>query len=120
MEEQPTLSATAPVAQGRDHDREKSIDDTAIAQKPSADAPMGPDGDVEYEYIVGVKLAVVMISVTLVAFLMMLDLAIISTVSHESPSKSLYAPDQYNRRFLASQVTSIPCPTWVGTVVRIF
>ena len=37
--------------------------------------------DEEYEYIAGFKLTIVMVSVTMVAFLMMLDLSIISTVS---------------------------------------
>lgn len=38
----------------------------------------------EYRYVTGFKLAIVIISVTLVFFLVMLDLSIISTVSQAS------------------------------------
>lgn len=36
----------------------------------------------EYQYVTGFKLAVVIVSVTLVVFLVMLDLSIVATVSH--------------------------------------
>lgn len=36
----------------------------------------------DYQYVTGVKLAILLISLTLVFFLVMLDLSIIATVSH--------------------------------------
>ena len=38
-------------------------------------------GEDDYKYVTGFKLVIVMVSVTLVAFVMMLDLSIVSTVS---------------------------------------
>jgi hypothetical protein len=55
------------------------------ATKPSeASATAVEDGKTEHEYITGVKLFLVMASVTLVMFLMMLDMSIIVTVSLDS------------------------------------
>jgi hypothetical protein len=51
--------------------------------KPSeASAIAVDDGKSEYEYITGVKLFLVMASLTLVLFLMMLDMSIVVTVSY--------------------------------------
>ena len=38
--------------------------------------------DEEYQYVTGFKLAIIMVSMTLIFFLVMLDLSIITTVSH--------------------------------------
>lgn len=63
---------------------EKSRETPATTDKSSSGI-LRTDKDCEedYKYITGPKLAVVIVSVTLVAFLMMLDLAIIATVSQD-------------------------------------
>jgi hypothetical protein len=53
-------------------DPEKAVDPTADEAKPA---------DAEYEYITGIKLLLTMASITLVCFLMTLDMSIIVTVS---------------------------------------
>lgn len=60
-------------------DGEKPADKTATPDQHSGVSVQ--DVEEHHEYITGLKLGVVMVSVTLVVFLMMLDLAIIATVS---------------------------------------
>ena len=77
----PDAQATAPMdhlalddkAEKRTSQRSNSTD---LTEKPAA--PIQPT-DEEYVYIKGVKLAMAMASVTLVAFLMLLDISIIAT-----------------------------------------
>jgi len=46
----------------------------------------------EYEYLTGFKLAAVLFSTTLVAFLMLLDTSVVSTVSfHTTPVRSAFS-----------------------------
>jgi hypothetical protein len=46
-------------------------------------------GEKEYEYLTGFKLAALMFSLTLVAFLMLLDTSIVSTVSLYTPTSGI-------------------------------
>lgn len=63
---------------------EKSGETPATANQPSSSIlRTNKDCEEDYKYITGLKLAVVIVSVTLVAFLMMLDLSIIVTVSQD-------------------------------------
>lgn len=98
----------APVDEGHTSDSDKPPDDI---QKP-VDHAM-PDE----EYISGIKLWLVIASVTLVCFLMMLDMSIIVTVSIITP---LWAPDfsSHDRPSLASLAISILCPMLAGTAAR--
>lgn len=51
------------------------------AERPISSS--GQESSEEYEYVTGFKLAIVIASVTMVFFLVMLDLSIIATVSQE-------------------------------------
>ena len=44
----------------------------------------------EYQYVTGFKLAIIMVSMTLIFFLVMLDLSIITTVSQATMCKLIY------------------------------
>jgi hypothetical protein len=66
-------------------DQEKRLELIASPAENADDGPKkaSPDEE-EYEYVTGFKRSIIIISVTLVAFLMMLDMSIIVTVSHQS------------------------------------
>lgn len=71
---------TEPTTQ--DFDGEKLAENATIPNQASSDSAQLPkDVDEDYEYITGLKLAVVVVAVTVVVFLMMLDTSIIGTVS---------------------------------------
>jgi hypothetical protein len=53
-------------------------------RQSSTTDPTDPEAQPEYEYITGAKLWLVLASVTLICFLMMLDMSIIVTVSSSS------------------------------------
>jgi hypothetical protein len=70
--------------------------------KPSeADATVVEDRKTEHEYVTGVKLFLVMASLTLVLFLMMLDMSIVVTVGLHTWCFNIFkATDHIGRRFL--------------------
>jgi hypothetical protein len=69
------------VGQSSNTDNSKAVEETQIPQQLSdASIETASAGEDDYEYVTGFKLAIVTISVTLVAFLIMLDTSIISTV----------------------------------------
>jgi hypothetical protein len=67
----------------------------------------------EWEYITGVKLFLVIGTVTLACFIMLLDTSIVATASQTSGHPSGILTD-FERLFQASQATSIPSATWAG------
>ena len=81
--EKPTSLDSVPVADR--HlcvDGEQSQSQTSHSNELSSGGAVRPEiGHEEYEYVTGFKLAIVIVSVTLVFFLVMLDLSIIATVS---------------------------------------
>lgn len=81
MHKEIVSSGTEPMA--HTVNGEKSADKTATPDQHSGVSVQNVEESEEehHEYITGLKLGVVMVSVTLVVFLMMLDLAIIATVS---------------------------------------
>jgi len=73
-------------------------------------------------YITGTKLFLVMLSVTLVAFLVLLDMVIIATVWRYTswPGLEHWSDHEYDiRQFLALRVSFIPLKMSVGMAVRI-
>lgn len=73
-----------------DVDNEGHIDDNSTHEKVSDDiAKTAEAAEPEHEYISGVQLWLVMSSVTLVVFLMLLDISIIVTVSVTIPNYKL-------------------------------
>jgi hypothetical protein len=73
-------------------------------------------------YITGTKLGLVMLSVTLVAFLVLLDMVIIATVKRYTcwPGLGHGSDHEYEiRQFLALLVSFIPLKMSVGMAVRI-
>jgi hypothetical protein len=73
-----------------DVDNEGHIDDNSTHEKVSDDiAKTAEAAEPEHEYISGVQLWLVMSSVTLVVFLMLLDISIIVTVSLTIPNYKL-------------------------------
>ena len=111
---------------------EKALTDTILvanrqsnmAGEEKAESPInssGQEASEEYEYVTGFKLAMVIASVTLVFFLVMLDLAIIATVSQETSVLAFLASvDSQCRLFPVLQATSILCLMLGGTEPRIF
>lgn len=75
MEEKP-LTDTILVA-----NRQSNMASEERAERPISSS--GQESSEEYEYVTGFKLAIVIASVTLVFFLVMLDLSIIATVSQK-------------------------------------
>jgi hypothetical protein len=64
-----------------DTDDSKGINKPSIPDQPSdSSIEKATADDEDYKYVTGFKLVIVMISVTLVGFLVMLDTSIISTV----------------------------------------
>ncbi len=62
-------------------DKELNMEELSNEEKPSeASTTTATVAEPEYEYITGIKLFLVIASVTLVAFIMMLDMSIIVTV----------------------------------------
>jgi hypothetical protein len=64
--------------------------DVTAKQLTEHDTPSKPPAVPEHEYITGVKLLLILTSVTLVAFLMMLDMSIIATVGFIPIQLSIY------------------------------
>jgi hypothetical protein len=96
------------------NDESKEVESSSSATekkdlKKFADQPL----IVEHEYLTGVKLMLVLASVTVVAFLVLLDMVIITTVRilchyHVIPWLMIYRP------FLISQTTFILFQMWDG------
>ncbi len=76
--------------------------------------------DAEFQYVTGVKLWLATAAVTLVCFLMMLDMSIIVTVSHYHLSERCELADLCGRLFLVSPPTFIRWAMLVGTAAHIF
>lgn len=74
----------------------------------------------EHVYISGVQLLLVMASVTLVVFLMLLDVSIIVTVSLGALNYKFEVIDNNNRPFLELLATSTRCQMLDGMEVHIF
>jgi hypothetical protein len=59
----------------------------------------------EYQYVTGFKFTIVMIAITLICFLVILDISIVVTVSHRSPrpsaNKKGHSADYYCFPFIA-------------------
>ena len=75
----------------KDQDEKQSVDQVTVPERNEEETPnpekpedsssaISEAGESEHEYISGIKLWVVLASVTFIAFLMMLDMAIIVTV----------------------------------------
>ncbi len=71
----------ADIVRGPSSDIDLPTDPITSSDEDSGNTGTKAEDDADkYEYITGVKLAIVMASVTLVAFLVMLDQSIVSTV----------------------------------------
>lgn len=69
------------IADAPDLKRENPTDQISNLDKHSIeDVKTGEANEEEWQYVTGFKLGVVIVSVTLVAFVMMLDMSIVSTV----------------------------------------
>lgn len=88
---------------------DETLDDTTSPR----DVPKPEDVDDAHEWVTGWKLTSLMISITIGAFLMLLDMSIIATVRLFSSTQSSSVLTS-RRRFLASPNSSIPWMTLVG------
>jgi hypothetical protein len=95
MEKQ-SLTISDPVANlPSDGDNFKKVKETPTPEQPAiASLATARAGEDEYQYVTGFKLTIVMVSVTLVGFLIMLDTSIISTVRFNLP---LISVDTFTR-----------------------
>ena len=124
MEKQDTLESVAIAHRQPSADGEKPqvhIENPDALSKDNGHSQGNGHG--EEQYITGFKLAIVMVSLTLVFFLVMLDLSIIATVSQALLcylNLCLDFIDGWNRLYLVSQVTFILCLMWAGTAAPIF
>lgn len=115
-------------------EKTSSLASVPVADQPSADAEepqtqiskqhatpqTNMDTQEDSQYVTGFKLAIIMVSLTMVFFLVMLDLSIIATVSQALLSRSLMAfTDSFRRLYLVLPPTSILCLMWDGTVAHI-
>jgi hypothetical protein len=92
----------------------------ASATEKHSDADQKVDGGEEaYEYVTGIKLWLVVASVTLIAFLMMLDMSIIVTVSFYRINSNFSITDYNIGLFRESLATSTHFLTSAGMEVRI-
>jgi hypothetical protein len=107
-----------------DSEKDVDISDSSDPEKPpesnSKVAEAAEPIETEYEYVTGVKLWLATAAVTLVCFLMMLDMSIIVTVRLHNYRYAFELADQYDRLSLESQLTFIPSPMWAGMAAYIF
>jgi hypothetical protein len=73
------------------HGKEETGKDGASNELSGESLGLNDAGDTEYQYVTGLKLSLVIFSVTIVAFLTMLDTSIVMTVSEPSLFES--SPD---------------------------
>jgi hypothetical protein len=98
----------------------QSIQESVTAENTSGSRPTVTTDEVpEHEYITGAKLWLVLAAVTLVVFLMMLDMSIIVTVSHIFLSQMLNTNivGRLSQELLA---ISTPYPTLDGMAAHIY
>jgi hypothetical protein len=126
MEKQPAeTNSTAP------NDRPASMSETIVSKEPKNPQLDVPDVDhspvnsavvneSEVQYVTGVRLAVIISTVTLTAFLIMLDVSIIATVSRLLwPARPVMRTDSFKRQLLKSRANFILFRMLVGTGVLI-
>lgn len=104
-----------------DVDNEGHLDDNSTHEKVPDDTVKTTEAaEPEHVYISGLQLWLVISSVTLVVFLMLLDISIIVTVSLGALSYKSRGIDSHNRLFPKLPATSTRCQMLDGMVVRIF
>jgi hypothetical protein len=86
MEKRLPSSMSPSTNETSDTEKPEGIKESSIPDQLT-DSPVetAASGDEDYKYVTGFKLAIVIISVTFVAFLMMLDTAIVATVRLSRP-----------------------------------
>jgi hypothetical protein len=99
---------------------DKNLEQKVDTEKSPSDSRTATESEKEHEYITGWKLVLVLAAVTLVVFLMLLDMSIIVTVSIMLHDCHAYVTDKISRPSLASQVTFTHCQTLDGMAVHIF
>ena len=99
--------------------REQSVEEIHKQENQPEDSAktLAPE-EPEHEYVTGIKLWIALAAITLVFFLVLLDMSIIVTVS-SGVMVSLWKPSDHGRLSLGSPVTSIPSLTLVGMEARI-
>jgi hypothetical protein len=123
MDEDQKRPVDQAIISGSKADSEKDVNtaESSDVYKPSDGSTKVEEApETEYEYITGVKLWLVIASITLVCFLMMLDMSIIVTVRFDNSSMALAATDKSGRLFLESPLISTRSPMWAGTAAHIF
>lgn len=101
------------------HDTEDEKEDPHDATAGQADLTRTTS---TVHYVEGMKLYVLMASMTLIFFLVMIDITIVSTVSLIYRTLNFSTRDEANkesRLYHRLRVISIPWRMWVGTVLRI-
>jgi hypothetical protein len=85
MERKNPSDAGPVLDQSPDTDGEKATEQSSTPNEHSGESARTTEaGDEENKYVTGFKLVIVIIAVTMAAFLMLLDTSIISTVSQHS------------------------------------
>ena len=110
MEKQSLSCNNPPSHSAFDINDLQGIEETTILNQPSGSRiETTTAGDEEYKNVTGFKLTIVMISVTPIAFLIMLDTSIVSTVCL-SPCCSI----PHTRNFLAPRFLLLYLSTTIG------
>jgi hypothetical protein len=111
------------------HEPNTAVEGVEPSPEISPEPEKGAEGEVkpahtvedDHEYIVGIKLILVMTGVILACFLMLLDMSIITTVCPYSlVIERLIFAYRPTRLSLELPVTLIPSQMWAGMVVHIF